>query len=211
MDIRILWLTKNQGGGHNPAPGFSATKDGVLISFETNLANTVRTSDGSHFVVGAGARWGDVYKVTGNTNQIVVGGRLGDIGVAGFTLGGGLSYYSAQYGLTCDNVDSFEAVLANGTVVNANSQTHSDLWWALKVRTDISIVFFSMIDLEQGGGNQFAIVTRLTMQAHPAGINGQIWGGTRTYSPSKAQDVFRAIAKFTQNYSKYPKAAVIGK
>ena len=86
-----------KGGGHNPAPGFSATKDGLLISFAPNLANTVRTEDGKHFVVGVGARWGDVYKITGQTNQIVVGGRLADIGVAGFALGGGLSYYSAQY------------------------------------------------------------------------------------------------------------------
>lgn len=86
-----------KSGGHQPAPGFSATEDGVLISFEPNMAATVRTEDGNHFWVGPGARWGDVYNVSGETNQIVVGGRLANIGVGGFTLGGGLSYYSAQY------------------------------------------------------------------------------------------------------------------
>lgn len=86
-----------KSGGHNPAPGFSAVADGVLISFEPNLASTVRTADGNHFIVGPGARWGDVYKVAGETNQIAVGGRLAHIGVGGFALGGGLSYYSAQY------------------------------------------------------------------------------------------------------------------
>lgn len=86
-----------KGGGHNPAPGFSSVKDGVLIAFEVNLASTTRTSDGNHFIVGPGARWGDVYKETGKTNQVVVGGRLAHIGVGGFALGGGLSYYSAQY------------------------------------------------------------------------------------------------------------------
>lgn len=86
-----------KSGGHNPAPGFNAVKDGVLISFAPNLASTVRTGDGKHFVVGPGARWGDVYKVTTQTNQVVVGGRLGHIGVGGLTFGGGLSYYSAQY------------------------------------------------------------------------------------------------------------------
>ena len=86
-----------KSGGHNPAPGFSATDGGVLISFEPNLNTTVRTEDGQHFVVGAGARWGSVYKTTSATNQVVVGGRLGHIGATGFVLGGGLSYYSAQY------------------------------------------------------------------------------------------------------------------
>lgn len=46
-----------KSGGHNPAPGFSAVRQGVLISFEPNLAGTVRTQDGKHFIVGPGARW----------------------------------------------------------------------------------------------------------------------------------------------------------
>jgi FAD/FMN-containing dehydrogenase len=97
-----------KSGGHQPAPGFSATDGGVIISFGPNLASTVRSQDGNHFFVGPGARWGDVYNVTGRTNQLVVGGRLAHIGVGGLTLGGGLSYLSAQYGLACDNVDDFE-------------------------------------------------------------------------------------------------------
>ena len=86
-----------KSGGHQPAPGFSSTDGGVLISFEPNLNSTVRTDDGKHFVVGAGGRWGSVYKTAEETNQVVVGGRLGHIGVGGYVLGGGLSYYSAQY------------------------------------------------------------------------------------------------------------------
>lgn len=86
-----------KSGGHQPAPGFSSTDGGVMISFEPNLASTVRAEDGEHFIVGAGARWGDAYLVAEETNQVIVGGRLGHIGVGGFILGGGLSYYSAQY------------------------------------------------------------------------------------------------------------------
>lgn len=180
-----------KSGGHQPAPGFSATNGGVLISFEPNMAATVRSDDGKHFFVGPGARWGDVYNVTGRTNQIVVGGRLGHIGVAGLTLGGGLSYYSAQYGLASDNVDDFEVVLANGTITHANRTLNSDLWWALR-----------------GGGNQFAIVTNFKLQAHPAGINGQVWGGVRLYNLDKAPALFSAVQKFTENYPD-TKAAII--
>jgi len=180
-----------KSGGHQPAVGFSSTDGGVIISFEPNLNSTVRTADGKHFVVGMGARWGDVYNVTGQTNQVVVGGRLAHIGVGGLTLGGGLSYYSSQYGLACDNVDNFEAVLANGTIVNANRTSNPDLWWALR-----------------GGGNQFAIVTKITTQAHPAGVNGQVWGGIRAYSPDQRTKLFHAITNFVREYPD-KKAAVI--
>jgi hypothetical protein len=180
-----------KSGGHQPAPGFSATDGGVLISFEPNLASTVRSEDGKHFYVGPGARWGDVYNVTGRTNQIVVGGRLAHIGVAGLTLGGGLSYYSAQYGLACDNVDEFEVVLANGTITVANRTQNPELWWSLR-----------------GGGNQFAIVTKFKTQAHPAGVNGQIWGGTRIYSADQRRALFSALTNFTAN-GRDLKAAII--
>jgi FAD/FMN-containing dehydrogenase len=63
---------------------------------------------------------------------------LGDVGVGGLTLGGGLSFLSAEYGLVCDNVVNYEVVLANAAIVNANASSNSDLYWALK-----------------GGGNQF--------------------------------------------------------
>lgn len=86
-----------KSGGHNFNAGFSSTNGGVLLSFNENLSSTTRNPDGQTFDVGPGARWGDVYAVTEKTNQVVVGGRLANIGVAGYTLGGGLSYYSAQY------------------------------------------------------------------------------------------------------------------
>ncbi|KJY01491.1 FAD-binding domain-containing protein [Zymoseptoria brevis] len=180
-----------KSGGHNPAPGFSAVDQGVLISFEPNLASTTRTADGNHFLVGPGAHWGDVYKEAGKTQQIVVGGRLGHIGVGGFVLGGGLSYYSAQYGLACDNVDNFEVVLADGTITNANRTSEPELFFSLR-----------------GGGNQFAIVTQMTMQAHPEGVNGQVWGGIRAYSSEKRHELFRAVTNFIRTYPD-AKAAII--
>jgi FAD/FMN-containing dehydrogenase len=63
---------------------------------------------------------------------------LGDVGVGGLLLGGGLSFLSAQFGLASDHVVNYEVVLANSTIVNANRTSNMDLYWALK-----------------GGGNQF--------------------------------------------------------
>jgi FAD/FMN-containing dehydrogenase len=66
-----------------------------------------------------------------------------------FQFTGGLSYLSDKYGLACDNVVNFEVVLADGTVVNANNDEHSDLFWALK-----------------GGSNNFG--ASIPSHAHPA-------------------------------------------
>ncbi|PYI24019.1 FAD-binding domain-containing protein [Aspergillus violaceofuscus CBS 115571] len=180
-----------KSGGHNFNVGFSSTKGGVLISFHENLSSTTRNPDGQTFDVGPGARWGDVYAVAEKTNQVLVGGRLANIGVAGFTLGGGLSYYSAQYGLTCDNVVNYEVVLPNATIVNANRTSHPDLWWALR-----------------GGGNRFGIVTKFTFQAHPLGDAGKIWGGIKVYTADKRAAIFEALAEFIRDYPD-AKAAVI--
>ena len=46
------------------------------------------------------------------------------------------------------------------------------------------------------------------MQAHPAGINGQVWGGFRTFAPEQRYEVFRAVTRFVRDYPD-PKAAVI--
>nr|POE75157.1 putative fad-linked oxidoreductase [Quercus suber]POE94764.1 putative fad-linked oxidoreductase [Quercus suber] len=46
------------------------------------------------------------------------------------------------------------------------------------------------------------------MQAHPIGVNGQVWGGTRAYTVDKRDALHRAVANFTRDYPD-AKAAVI--
>lgn len=96
-----------------------------------------------------------------------------------------------EQGLTCDNVDNFEVVLADGTVTNANKTSEPELYFSLK-----------------GGGNQFAIVTRMWMQAHPAGVDGKIWGGIRAYSSAQVPALNRAVTRFIRDYPD-AKAAII--
>lgn len=49
-----------------------------------------------------------------------------------------MSYTSPRYGWTCDTVSQFEIVLADGSIVQVDSHSNPDLFWALK-----------------GGGNNF--------------------------------------------------------
>ncbi|TVY12974.1 putative FAD-linked oxidoreductase, partial [Lachnellula arida] len=186
----VKFATKS--GGHNSNVGWSSVDGGVLIVMSNLGPNTTFNSADSTANIPPGARWDTVIGALEPYSVAVVSGRLGDVGVAGLTLGGGLSFLSGQYGLVCDNVVNYEVVLANASIVNANASCNSDLFFALK-----------------GGGNQFGIITSFTMKTYPIGTNGQVWGGVRTYSGTYAEQIINATQNFTENYFQHPKAAVI--
>lgn len=54
-------------------------------------------------------------------------------GVGGFTLGGGFSYKSSQYGLGSDNVISYDLVTYSGQTLTVTAQSNKDLFFALQV------------------------------------------------------------------------------
>ena len=68
--------------------GFSST-EGVHISM-TRFDNVTYNADAGTADVGAGLVWDTVYDTLANYSVNVVGGRVPGVGVAGFTLGGGM-------------------------------------------------------------------------------------------------------------------------
>jgi FAD/FMN-containing dehydrogenase len=140
-----------KSGGHNANKGFSSIQGGPLISTK-NLNEVIFDQESMTVRVGPGNDWEDVHNALEGTNVTVVGGRIGEVGVGGYVLGGGLSFLSAEYGWAANNIVEYEVVLANASIVTASNTTNSDLYKALK-----------------GGGNAFGIVTAYTMIAHPQG------------------------------------------
>ncbi|KAJ9142404.1 FAD binding domain-containing protein [Pleurostoma richardsiae] len=105
-----------------------------------------------------------VYQYLEPFGLTVVGGRMGVVGIPGFLLGGGISFFGNEYGWASANVASAECVLADGSVVRATaSNEYSGLFWALR-----------------GGGNSFAIVTEFELKniEAPAVTVGQASYGT---------------------------------
>lgn len=86
-------------------------------------------------------------------------------------------------------IDCWQVVLANGSIVNANNVTNTDLYFALR-----------------GGGNNFGIVTRFDLETFG---HGQIWGGMAVYPLSTNATQFDAYYWFNKNAAKDPKAALI--
>ena len=67
-----------------------------------------------------------------------------DVGVVGFTTGGGYSWLARRYGFACNNVRAIELVTADGEFRRIDRENEPDLFWALR-----------------GGGGSFAVVTAI--------------------------------------------------
>ncbi|CAE6490275.1 hypothetical protein RSOLAG22IIIB_08836 [Rhizoctonia solani] len=182
-----------RSGGHATNAGFSSTPGVQIALFKfsgVKYNKAPAAADGSVGTVeyGSGLVWDDVYAALEPYGVNVVGGRVTGVGVGGFTLGGGYSWLSNQYGLTIDTVTAFELVLPNGTITTATETQNSDLFFGLK-----------------GGFNNFGIVTKFTVLAFP---QGQVWGGLQTFTFDQLDKVKEATFNFAQNV-KDPKAAII--
>ncbi|KAF6787582.1 FAD binding domain-containing protein [Colletotrichum sojae] len=189
--VKVLGTSSEQfaikSGGHNPNNFYASVQDGPLIS--TKNLNEVKYDRATTTVsVGPGNKWEDVHDALEWTGVTVVGGRIGNVGVGGYLLGGGLSFLSTQYDWAANSIVSAEMVLANGTIVTASNASNPDLLAAIK-----------------GGGNAFGIVTKYALQAYTM---GQIWGGNLVFDGDSTDEVLAAIRDFTEHYDD-PKAAII--
>ncbi|KAK4151561.1 bifunctional solanapyrone synthase [Chaetomidium leptoderma] len=174
-------------GGHASNPGFSSTP-GVHISLK-RFDQVELSADGKIVTLGFGQGWTDVYDALEDAGVNVVGGRVPGPGTGGFTLGGGFSWKTNQYGLTCDTVKSFNVVLPNGTITVASNQQNKDLFFALK-----------------GGLNRFGIVTSAEFYTHPQ--PPKVWGGLRRYPVLHVPKLLNATQRFYDE-SKDPKTQII--
>ncbi|KAF7197937.1 FAD-dependent monooxygenase CTB5 [Pseudocercospora fuligena] len=163
-----------RGGGHTPYPGAASLNGGVVIDLKRMPVRGL-SSDRKTVTISPSQKWDEVTEELDEYNLSTLGARVAGVGVGGATLSCGTSFFSARYGFICDVVADFEVVLANGEVVHANAHSHSDLWKALR-----------------GGGNNFGIVTAITLQTFP---QGPFWGGQTFHDISTRKQHFKAHAK----------------
>ena len=92
---------------------------GILIS-STNLKMMELSEDQSTLSIGPGDRWGDAYIYLNETQtgKMVIGGRYAPVGLPGYLLGGGMSFFSYEYGFssTNGNVKAYNVSLSTATL-----------------------------------------------------------------------------------------------
>lgn len=107
-----------RAGGHTNWAGSNNITDGVTI--DLGLLNSTSYDPATETAhLEPGAKWKDVYAELEKHGRVVAGGREAEVGVGGFLLGGGSTFYTSRYGFACDNVLAYEVVLADGRVITA--------------------------------------------------------------------------------------------
>ena len=97
-----------RGGGHNGA-GLAVCDQGLVI--DLSPMKGVRVDPTNRTVrVGPGCTQGDVDHATHAFGLAVPAGIVSTTGIAGLTLGGGMSYLGRKYGLTIDDLIAADVV-----------------------------------------------------------------------------------------------------
>jgi hypothetical protein len=130
---------------------------------------------------------GEAAQATGGCS---LGGSSPDVGVAGFTLGGGLGWLGRRFGFACNHVCAIELVTAGGESKRVDADNDGDLFWALR-----------------GGGGCYAVVTALHVQLQdvsevyagslllPAEVGAEAVRGYRDWAADVSEDV-TSIVRF---------------
>ncbi len=112
--------------------GTHAPLDGTVLLDTSRMAAVLVDADRGIARVGPGAVWGEVAEAAAPFGLAPLSGSHPDVGVTGYTLGGGLSWLSRRYGLASDNLLRAHVVTAAGSRLVASDDENADLFWALR-------------------------------------------------------------------------------
>ncbi len=166
-----------QGTGHGAAP-LGSLEDTILVKtermrgIEIDPVNRVAR-------VEAGVLWQEVVEAAAAHGLAALQGSSPDVGVVGYTLGGGLSFMGRRHGLAANHVRAIEIVTADGVLVRADRDHEPDLFWAVR-----------------GGGGSFGVVTAVELELLPI---REIYAGLLWYPIDRADEVLHAWRELTES------------
>lgn len=165
-----------QATGH----GFTLpANDAMLINMSRMNYVEVDAAAQTAWIEG-GSKWWPVLEKAQAVGLMPLLGSTPDVGAVGYTLGGGIGWLARKYGTSTDSVNAFEVVTADGRIVWASEDDHSDLFWALR-----------------GGGGSFGVVTGMEIRLYPVTV---VYAGNLYYPAELAKEVmtrFREWIKTT--------------
>jgi FAD/FMN-containing dehydrogenase len=164
-----------QGTGHNA--GALAIDGDILLKTErmrhVSIDAAARTAR-----VDAGVLWAEVTDAAAQHGLAALAGSSPDVGVVGYSLGGGIGWLARRYGLAANSVTAVELVTADGRLIRADRDHEPDLFWALR-----------------GGGGSFGVVTALELRLYPV---TEVYAGVLFFPLARGSQVLNAWREWVE-------------
>lgn len=125
-----------------------------------------------------GSVWNDVLDAAAPHGLTAPHGSAGDVGVVGYTLSGGLSFYARAVGLAVNHVRAVQIVTADGSLLRASADENPDLFWAVR-----------------GGSGAFGVIVSIEIDLLPY---ADVFAGMMLWDGSLTSEVSRAWAAWTR-------------
>ncbi len=167
-----------QGTGHG-AGALEALDDTILIKTERMRAIEI-DSERRIARLEAGVTWLEAAEAAARHGLALLAGSSPDVGVVGYTLGGGLSWLGRKHGLAANSVEAIELVTADGRLVRADHEHEPDLFWALR-----------------GGGGSFGVVTSIEFRLLPV---TEVYAGLLWWPIERDEDVLHCWRELTYGF-----------
>jgi FAD/FMN-containing dehydrogenase len=165
-----------QGTGHNAGP-LGPLDDTVLVK-TVRMRGVEIDPDTRIARVEAGVLWLEVVTAAAEHGLAALAGSSPDVGVVGYTLGGGLSWLARKHGIGANRVTAVELVTAEGRFLRVDAEHHADLFWALR-----------------GGGGSFGVVTALEFALYPI---TEVYAGVLFFPLDRASEVLHAWREWVE-------------
>jgi FAD/FMN-containing dehydrogenase len=164
-----------QGTGHGGGP--LERLDGAMLLRTTRMRKVSVDPATSTARAEAGALWQDVIDPAAEHGLAGLAGSSPTVGVAGYTMGGGLGFLARRYGLAANSVTAAELVTPDGNLVRADADHQPELFWAIR-----------------GGGGSVGVLTALEMRLYPV---RELYAGDLFFPIARTAEVLRAWRDWT--------------
>jgi FAD/FMN-containing dehydrogenase len=166
-----------QGTGHN-AMARAGIDESILLN--TRLMRGVEINFEQRSArVEAGALCADLTAPASELGLAALAGSSPDVGLVGYTLGGGMGWLARAFGLCCNSVLSFDVVTGDGEQLHVDAEHHPDLFWALR-----------------GGTGSPAVITHMELMLIPT---PELYAGAMLWPWERASEVLHAWRAWTQD------------
>ena len=165
-----------QGTGHNASP-LGPLGDTILVK-TSRMRGVEIDPEARRARVEAGVLWAEVTEAAAEHGLAALAGSSPDVGVVGYSLGGGLSWLARKHGMAANSVLAVEIVTADGRLVRTDRDNEPELFWALR-----------------GGGGSFGVVTALEFALYPI---REVYAGAMFWPFERADEILHAWRQWVE-------------